>query len=93
MGRLKAEAVLIPDVQGTPKVVQITWVDAESCSEYKDTAMVYQVGIEQQDVGFLVYESKSWVVLAQEFVDDPPRFRRTISIPQVAVVKRKELRG
>jgi hypothetical protein len=75
------------------KYIIIHWRD---CTHYDDAAMepadiASEQLIEMTDVGILVTENKTFIAIASEFMDNPPRYRHISWIPKCNVISRKLL--
>jgi hypothetical protein len=81
LGRLKKREIVIPEFK-KPQIVEVTWLDAANWAGNVAPGK-YRVGALLNDVGYLLYEDKDWIVIAQEAGDDSAR--RTLDIPMYSV--------
>ncbi len=76
------------------KIVRITWIDAQriETSLWDEKEVEKIEPIECDIVGFLIYENKDKIIIAQERWEESKQIKYITIIPKCSIIKIKRLR-
>ena len=74
------------------KIVLVTWVDSTSTSHWQfPEDLKDEVLIRVTSIGFLVKETSDYIMIAQNYGDNPEQYSNITTIPRVSILKMNEL--
>jgi hypothetical protein len=72
-------------------VYYLEWVDSASCRGWTEVERIDPSPKVCRSIGFLVMENKEVITIAGHFSDNPDLCNGDITIPKVAIIKRKKI--